>query len=416
MKKSLAFILCALLLTAGCSKTPSVSSKTDVSTEVTSTTKLQYHSAKVSAEETSSGSIIRVMPDLSTMDSVAPPAAPSVSAPAVSDANLPGPVPTPIVPPAILAPMEEGTATQVKFSTPPALVFGEGTTPAAPAVPPVVAAPPVVVEAPPVVAEVPRVDVERTQHDEPDSAPPLAAPSSLDVPDQYAPPALKAPELDATAIEPPAAEPAAEPVVLKSRPPLRDVWKGDGTRILFRTTQGDITVELNPPGFTNASIAAFLALAREGRFNGTTFHSVTPSQITGGIWDIAWKNQLDSHDYLFPDTDLLNSPINQAGTLAIVRDDLRRLNGARGMFVFNLNENSQSNFSPEKKVPGQAAPGNCVIGKIVAGLDVAQKIGRTPVFTREEYDQQFPNSVEPYEKHPHLPSKPQMIIEIKELQ
>jgi|SRR3989344_3209191 len=133
----------------------------------------------------------------------------------------------------------------------------------------------------------------------------------------------------------------------------------EGTRVLLETSEGDITLEL----YANMPVTAgnFEKLVNSGFYNGIIFHRVIPSfMIQGGdptgtgsggpgytIKDEFTKTERDRND---------------RGTIAMANAGS---NTGGSQFFINLVNN---NFLDGK---------HPVFGKVVSGMDVVDKIGKT---------------------------------------
>jgi cyclophilin family peptidyl-prolyl cis-trans isomerase len=152
-------------------------------------------------------------------------------------------------------------------------------------------------------------------------------------------------------------------------------------RVLLQTTQGDITFELDRE-HAPISVDNFLAYVKEGRYEGTVFHRVVPGfVIQGGGYDAELKDRprhaqikLESH----------NGLSNLRGTLAMARD--MAPDTADCEFYINLVDNLKLNPHPE--IPGREH-GYAVFGKVVAGMEVVDRIAALPTHAAGE---DFPNA------------------------
>jgi peptidyl-prolyl cis-trans isomerase A (cyclophilin A) len=155
--------------------------------------------------------------------------------------------------------------------------------------------------------------------------------------------------------------------------------------VLLQTSQGDITLELDRE-HAPLSVDNFLAYVKEGRYDGTVFHRVVPGfVIQGGGYDAELKDRprhppikLESH----------NGLSNLRGTLAMARETAP--DSADCEFYVNLADNLKLNPHPE--IPGREN-GYAVFGKVVAGMQVVDRIAALPTHAAGE---DFPTApVEP---------------------
>lgn len=137
--------------------------------------------------------------------------------------------------------------------------------------------------------------------------------------------------------------------------------------ITLRTTQGDISIELD---FANAPTTAanYLQYARDGFYNGTIFHRVIPGfMIQGGGMDANMQEKA-SRDPIENEAD--NGLANDIGTLAMARTN--DPHSASSQFFINVANNGFLNHS--SKTP--QGWGYAVFGKVVEGMDVVESIAK----------------------------------------
>ena len=140
-------------------------------------------------------------------------------------------------------------------------------------------------------------------------------------------------------------------------------------QIEFRTSQGRFVVELYPDK-APTTVANFLQYVNSGFYEGTIFHRVVDSFVIqgGGLTpDLQRKPTLE------PIPNEANNGLkNEPGTLAMAR--ALKPDSATSQFFINLADNKTLNYYR----PEPALMGYCVFGKIIRGMDVAQRIGRIP--------------------------------------
>ena len=156
--------------------------------------------------------------------------------------------------------------------------------------------------------------------------------------------------------------PAPAPAPLEPAP-------GNPTAVIS-TSHGEITVELFK-GRAPASVENFVAYAREGFYDGTIFHRVIPGfMIQGGglTPDLAEKPTRDPIR-----NEAANGLQNVRGTLAMART--QALRSATSQFFINVGDNRATldhrGYSP-------ADFGYAVFGRVLSGLDVADRIAAVP--------------------------------------
>ena len=135
--------------------------------------------------------------------------------------------------------------------------------------------------------------------------------------------------------------------------------------ITLRTTQGDISIELDFDKAPNTA-ANYLQYARDGFYNGTIFHRVIPGfMVQGGGMD-AEMNEKESRESIENEAD--NGLANEIGTLAMARTG--DPHSASSQFFINVSNNSFLNHSGKNS----QGWGYAVFGKVVEGMDVVNAI------------------------------------------
>jgi len=143
------------------------------------------------------------------------------------------------------------------------------------------------------------------------------------------------------------------------------VGKGEkmGTKVLLKTTNGDITIEL----YDNMPITAgnFEKLARDGFYNGVIFHRVIPNfMIQGGD---PTGTGMGGPGYKIEDEFVAGSS-NVRGTISMANSGP---NSGGSQFFINLVDNT--NLDWDKSPLSSKHP---VFGKVVAGMEVVDAIGK----------------------------------------
>ncbi|MCM2326545.1 MAG: peptidylprolyl isomerase [Lysobacter sp.] len=177
---------------------------------------------------------------------------------------------------------------------------------------------------------------------------------------------------------------------------------------VLETSMGDITIELDArsaPG----SVGAFAAYARSGTYDNTLFHRVVKGFVVQGG---EFANRADTPD-LFPvwptarvapyPPEAKNGGRNRRGTVALVRRNAAGHGLPPHGFFFNLADNDfldYRRFDADTRVPTprgpQVAPagteieGHAVIGRVVSGWDVVERIARVPVTTERAPHEHLP--------------------------
>ncbi|MGM0782937.1 MAG: peptidylprolyl isomerase [Pseudomonadota bacterium] len=143
--------------------------------------------------------------------------------------------------------------------------------------------------------------------------------------------------------------------------------------IVLQTNFGDIHVELDHDKAPKTA-ANFEQYVREGFYDDTLFHRVIDGfMVQGGGFDTDF-NQKPTHDPIENEAD--NGLKNGVGTLAMART--QDPHSATAQFFINVAENDFLNHSG-KSLQGW---GYCVFGRVIAGMDVVEKIKAVPTTRR----------------------------------
>jgi peptidyl-prolyl cis-trans isomerase B (cyclophilin B) len=135
--------------------------------------------------------------------------------------------------------------------------------------------------------------------------------------------------------------------------------------ITLQTNFGDISLELD---FENTPKTAenFLEYAKSGFYDGTVFHRVINGfMIQGGGFD-AEMQQKETRDKIDNEAD--KGQKNKHYTVAMARTS--DPHSASSQFFINVADNDFLNF----KAKSNDGWGYCVFGKVVAGMDIVDKI------------------------------------------
>lgn len=174
----------------------------------------------------------------------------------------------------------------------------------------------------------------------------------------------------------------------------------DAPRVLFKTNAGDFTVEVYPDKAAK-TVENFLQYVRDKHYDGTIFHRVIPNfMVQGGGYDKNYKEKATRAPVEHEGRAALakGGPRNVVGTLAMARTN--DPNSASSQFFINVADNA---FLDPVQIPDgdpvakftyqgrtyenvpraqlMGAPqlyGYTVFGKVVAGMDVVQKIKAVP--------------------------------------
>jgi len=150
-------------------------------------------------------------------------------------------------------------------------------------------------------------------------------------------------------------------------------------RVALETSQGRIVIELFPE-HSPKNVANFLTYVKDGHYNGTIFHRVIADMLIQGGGFTSDLNQKPERKAVINESD--NGLKNLRGTVSAARRP-NNSHSAGAQFFINLVDNPQFDRSSDASA---FTSGYTVIGKIVEGMDVVDKIrlvetGAKPPFT-----------------------------------
>lgn len=135
--------------------------------------------------------------------------------------------------------------------------------------------------------------------------------------------------------------------------------------VVLTTNFGDISIELNAEK-APITVANFLQYVEDGFYDGMIFHRVISNfMIQGGGFDANMK-QKATKEPIKNEAD--NGLSNDEYTIAMARTSVP--DSATGQFFINVKNNDFLNHTS----PTTSGWGYCVFGKVVAGMDVVDKI------------------------------------------
>ena len=135
--------------------------------------------------------------------------------------------------------------------------------------------------------------------------------------------------------------------------------------VKLTTNFGEITLELNAEK-APITVANFLQYVESGFYDGVIFHRVIDGfMVQGGGFDANMK-QKPTKDEIKNEAD--NGLANDKYTVAMARTSVP--DSASSQFFINVGDNAFLNHT-EKNASGW---GYCVFGKVIAGMDVVDKI------------------------------------------
>ncbi|MCX7033340.1 MAG: peptidylprolyl isomerase [Arenimonas sp.] len=174
---------------------------------------------------------------------------------------------------------------------------------------------------------------------------------------------LLAPLLASATAVPTALPAPVAPVVAAPPPP--------SPRVLLVTSLGEIVIELDAAA-APATVENFLAYARDGHYNGTTFHRAIPGLLVQGG---AFTPDLQQKPSRAPvASEAGNGLSNRRGTLAAARDR-GVVDSATAQFFFNVADNPKF----DQTDPSSAyTAGYTVFGRVLQGLEVVDRIAAMP--------------------------------------
>jgi peptidyl-prolyl cis-trans isomerase B (cyclophilin B) len=139
------------------------------------------------------------------------------------------------------------------------------------------------------------------------------------------------------------------------------------------TTAGKIRLELAPDAAPQ-TVENFLTYVKAKHYDGTQFHRVIGGfMIQGGGYGADFREKptrapIKNEAEQSSKAGLLNVP----GTIAMARTSVP--NSATAQFFINVGDNKSLNF----RDPSPGGIGYTVFGKVVSGMDIVNKIAKTP--------------------------------------
>lgn len=142
-------------------------------------------------------------------------------------------------------------------------------------------------------------------------------------------------------------------------------------QVLMKTSQGDITLELDRER-APVSVDNFLTYANNGHYNGTVFHRVIKDfMIQGGGFD---QNMRQKATLPPIKNEAQNGLKNRRGSIAMARTSV--VDSATSQFFINVKDNTFLDH-------GSRDFGYAVFGKVTAGMDVVDAIALSPTGRRD---------------------------------
>jgi peptidyl-prolyl cis-trans isomerase A (cyclophilin A) len=139
-------------------------------------------------------------------------------------------------------------------------------------------------------------------------------------------------------------------------------------QVLFKTSLGEFTVEVYP-NKAPKTVDNFLRYVKDKHYDGTVFHRVMDGfMVQGGGFTADMKQKPTRAPIAL---EAMNGLKNEVGTIAMARTS--DPNSATSQFFINVVNN------PGLNAPQPDGYGYTVFGKVVAGMDVVDKIRAVPV-------------------------------------
>lgn len=184
----------------------------------------------------------------------------------------------------------------------------------------------------------------------------------------------------------PAAKPAKTPAKTAEKPAAAEA-AANSNKVLIKTSLGDITVELYPDK-SPKSVENFLGYVKSGFYDGTVFHRVIEGfMIQGG----GFTKDLRQKPTKAPiPIESKNGLSNLRGTVSMART--MDPNSATAQFFINTVDNPRLDYVSD------ANPGYAVFGKVIAGLEVVDKIKAVPTGPQGPFRSDVPTTAIVIEK------------------
>jgi len=156
---------------------------------------------------------------------------------------------------------------------------------------------------------------------------------------------------------------------------LSHASEGQGNiKVQVETSEGTITLELYPDK-APTTVENFLSYVKDGHYANTIFHRVIDGFMVQGGGFTEDLQQKPTKAAIVNEAS--NGLKNERGTIAMART--MEVNSATAQFFINLVDNG---FLDHRDMTPNGY-GYCVFGKVIDGMEVIDKIGKTTTTTRD---------------------------------
>lgn len=154
-------------------------------------------------------------------------------------------------------------------------------------------------------------------------------------------------------------------------------------QVIIKTNFGNVTLELYPEKAPQ-TVENFLGYVADEFYKDTIFHRVIPNfMVQGGGFDTTYKEKTTKAPI---ENEANNGLKNEIGTIAMARTS--NIHSATAQFFINVSNNAFLNFT----APSQRGYGYAVFGKVIDGMDVMNKIAKTPTGSGGPFPRDVPKS------------------------
>ena len=150
---------------------------------------------------------------------------------------------------------------------------------------------------------------------------------------------------------------------------IQDSVMSENTKVKIETTLGDMVLELYADK-APITVENFLTYVKDDFFSDTIFHRVIPNFMIQGGGMLEDMSQKETRDAIKIEAD--NGLSNDRGTVAMARTMIP--DSATAQFFINAKDNTFLNHT----APTDQGWGYCVFGKVIEGMDIADKIISVP--------------------------------------